>query len=270
MPEFVLKNKEFDKITSMVYDLCSLNLHGGKKPLVEARLAKRLRALGLTSYDAYIAYVKENDDELRTMINCLTTNYTRFFREPEHFDFLRDRFFKEVSLSGARKLRIWSAGCSSGEEPYSIAMEMSENLDGIGRMDALILASDISSKALDKAKEGVYPADSVKNVPAGMRTKYLGKVPGKEQLVQVNQSIKDLIRFRYINLMTPWPMKGRFDAVFCRNVMIYFDKETQHGLIERFRDVIRPGGVLIVGHCESLAGMSYGFETASPTVYRKT
>jgi chemotaxis protein methyltransferase CheR len=267
--EFELKEREFEKIASIVYDHCRLNLRGGKKPLVEARLAKRLRALGMGTYKDYLALVEADEEELGMMITSLTTNHTKFFREPEHFEFLQKSFFPEVLEIGIRTLRIWSAGCSSGEEPYSIAIEMRESLPDIGRMDALVLATDISRKALRQASEGVYTVESVKNVPAALRNKYFSKSSAGGELLEVKPVIKNLVRCRHLNLMDPWPMKKGFNIVFCRNVMIYFDKVTQQGLVGRFQRVIRPGGVLIVGHCESLAGMGQGFRCVSPTIYQK-
>ena len=265
-----LRDREFKKIASMVYDICRINLQGGKKPLVQGRLAKRLRALNVPSFREYIAIVEDNDDELRTMINCLTTNLTRFYREPEHFNFMRENLIRDFLESGARNLRVWSAGCSSGEEPYTIAIELREHVEDVQRRDVLILATDISSKVLDRAGSGLYSGEKLRKVPASVRSKYFTEVEsGGETLYQAKPALKQMIRFRYLNLMDPWPMRKQFDVIFCRNVMIYFDKSTQEDLVNRFWDVVRPGGVLIVGHSESLAAMEHSFRCVSPTVYLK-
>ncbi len=262
---------EFEKIRQMIYRLCGINLGPGKEGLVKSRLTKRLRKLNLGSFEEYLAYV-ENDrsgQELTAMIDLLTTNKTSFFRESEHFEFLRAKILP-IALSSGQPIRIWNAGCSSGEEPYTVAIVLRESEPNLDLKDIRILATDISTQILFKAKKGEYDRETLKGIPETLIRKYFSLVPKTNgQVCQVKDSLKSLIRFAQLNLMQSWPMKGQFDVIFCRNVMIYFDKSTQRQLVSRFHEFLKPGGHLFVGHSESLTNTSSDFRYVQPAVYRK-
>jgi chemotaxis protein methyltransferase CheR len=269
-----LTDHEFESISTLVKDLCGINLHQGKKELVKARLSKRLRCLGLTSFQDYIEHLrKDRGDEMIAMLDLLSTNLTSFFREPGHFDFLAELLAAKAASTAqgrARQLRIWSAGCSSGEEPYTIAVIVNENLPDLAAWDAKILATDLSTRVLARAKAGTYRGDQVSKVPGMCLSQYFTCVQSRpERIYKVNESLSRLIRFARLNLMGAWAMRGPFDVIFCRNVMIYFDKPTQSRLIGRFAELLAPGGILFVGHSESLAGVQHNLEYVQPTVYRK-
>lgn len=266
-----LTNKQFEKISEIVYKLCGINLHLGKEVLVKARLAKRLRWLGLNSFEGYMDYLEhdESGQELAIMIDSLTTNKTSFFRESQHFDYLRRHILPELKSRG-NKIRIWSAGCSSGEEPYTLAIVIRETFPDIAKMDVRILATDISTKVLGTAKEAVYGQDVLRDVPPELVGKYFTCTRTKSpRTYKVNNDVKSMIRLAKLNLMEPWPMKGPFDAIFCRNVMIYFDKPTQQELVRRYFELLEPGGHLFVGHSESLTASSHQFKYVQPAVYIK-
>ena len=266
-----LSDKEFKRISEMVYSLCRINLHDGKKALVQARLNKRLRQLGIATYPEYLDLVESDETkrELTYMIDTLTTNLTFFFRESDHFDYLRDEILKKMDPRKDRKLRIWSAGCSSGEEAYTMAMVVREAIPDVNLMDALILATDISTRVLAVAREGTYSEARFRETPRDLRNKYFEKDSIHKGFYKARPEIESLIRFRKLNLMEPWPMKQPLDVIFCRNVMIYFDKQTQNELVQRFFDALRPGGVFMVGHSESLTGIKHRFRYVRPTVYIK-
>jgi chemotaxis protein methyltransferase CheR len=260
---------QFEKISALVYQACGINLRAGKEELVRSRLSKRLRELALPRFEDYVRYIERDASgrELAFMVDALTTNKTSFFRESPHFDCLRDLVLPALAAQGA-PIRLWSAGCSSGEEPYSIAMFLLERLGQERCRNVRILATDLCERALAKAQAGVYPEAAAADVPALLRHKYmtLSGPRGRQQCV-VGDSVRSLVRFARLNLMDDWPMKGPFDVIFCRNVMIYFDKPTQQALVERFRELLPPGGYLFVGHSESLASSARGFRPVQPAVY---
>ena len=271
-----LTEAEFKQISDIVYAHCGINLHNGKKELVRARLAKLLRLRNFKKFSDYIEYV-ENDKtgtEFSDLIDSLSTNLTSFFRENQHFEFLVEnilpRLIKNKTVANRKKIRCWSAGCSSGEEPYSIAITLLDNIADINRWDVKILATDISTSSLETAKRGLYSQSRIDPVPPAQRNKYLTVNRNKEQKVyQVNQSLRDMIIFRYMNLMQDWPVKPPLDFIFCRNVMIYFDKSTQEKLVNRYWDMLDNGGVLFTGHSESLTGITHKFKYVRPTIYLK-
>jgi chemotaxis protein methyltransferase CheR len=266
-----LTQSQFTNICRMLYETCGITLGPGKEGLVKSRLMKRLRVLGLGSFDEYMKYVDtdQSQRERTTMIDSLTTNKTSFFREIQHFDYLRQHILPELG-SKKRQLRFWSAGCSSGEEPYSIAILLREELAEIGRRDVKILATDLSTKVLDMAREGVYDQESLQEIPAPLIRKYFSPAQAKaSQEYRVQPILRDMIRFAQLNLMGDWPMKGPFDVIFCRNVMIYFDKPTQQWLVDRFWHLLETGGHLFIGHSESLTGASHKFRYVQPATYAK-
>ena len=266
--EDLLSAENFRRITAMLHEHAGIRMREGKEGLVRARLAKRLRALGLPDFDAYLAHVEADASrrEFAEMVDALTTNKTSFYREAAHFTFLR-----EVALPACPgPIRIWSAGCSSGEEPYTLAMLLHETLDARALGSAKILATDISHRVLATAKAGTYPLDLLRDVPPALRQRFWSTdgTAGHEQCV-AGPDLKRLITFAKLNLMEAWPMRGPFDAILCRNVMIYFDKATQQQLVERYWQLLRPGGHLFVGHSESLTGLTHRFTYVQPAVYRK-
>ena len=211
--------------------------------------------------------------EFTAMLDALSTNLTHFFRESSHFEYLAREFLPSIVAAAprrGRRLRVWSAGCSSGEEPYSVAITLREHLPRPEGLDVRVLASDISTRMLATAREGVYPAERLQDVPGSVRSRYFECLAARPvRRYRVAEPLRRMITFARINLMEPWPMSGPFDVIFCRNVMIYFDKPTQERLIHRYWDVLTGGGVLFLGHSESLAGVAHRFRYVRPTVYRK-
>jgi len=276
MPRTVeLTEDEFEAISRQVKRLAGINLHAGKKELIKARLNKRLRKLGLDSFEQYMEYIRSDatGNELVAMLDALCTNLTSFFRESEHFDYLARVVLPALAARGPdepRRLRIWSAGCATGEEAYSIAITVREVLGDLRGWDAGILATDLSVGAVQTACRGVYPAKRVESVPPQIRARYFELVATRpERRYHVVDELRRCMCLARLNLMDAWPMRGRFDAVFCRNVMIYFDKAPQALLIERFWQVLEPGGTLFVGHSESLTGVRHRFRYVAPTIYER-
>jgi chemotaxis protein methyltransferase CheR len=261
---------EFGKIRNVLYDTCGISLSDAKIGLVKSRLIKRMRELEMKSFEQYTNYLEKDGSgkELAKMIDYLTTNKTNFFRELPHFDFLKSRVLPET-LNLSNRLRIWSAGCSSGEEPYSIAIIIAEESNLLNK-DVKILATDISSRVLEKARAGVYESELISGIPGIILHKYFDTLTHDSGMqYRVKNSIKNAIRFARLNLVEPWPIRGPFDVIFCRNVMIYFDKGTRERLINRFYQLIRPGGYLFVGHSESLSSMEHKFQYLQPAVYMR-
>lgn len=271
-----LSDYEFDRISGLVYSLCGINLGSGKKELVTARLAKRLNELKLQSYDAYLKYLSgdESGYELLQLIDVITTNVTSFFREMHHFDYIREHILPEYKIK-SEKIRIWSAGCSSGEEPYSMAVILFEEIGNLMLRDVKILATDISTNILAKAKEGVYDRQLVNGVPKTLLGKYFDAFKEPDEygrlvyLYKVKADIRSVVRFARLNLMEDWPMKGPFKIIFCRNVMIYFDKKTQEKLVGKYYGLLETGGHLFIGHSENLSSISHSFKYIQPGVYLK-
>lgn len=273
--DVILTEDDFSRISQIVYDHCGINLHDGKKELIRARLSKKLRLGGFRTFSQYMEHIAEDQTgrEFSDFIDVLSTNLTSFFRERPHFEYLSQVLLPRVIEKKAKRscfrLRAWSAGCSSGEEPYSIAITLLENLSG-GRWDAKILATDISTRILEKAKAGVYPDERLEPVSPAQRNKYLiAKKSGGRKQFEVGDRLREMIVFRYLNLMEPWPISGPLDFIFCRNVMIYFDKPTQAALVRRFFELLDSGGVLFTGHSESLTGIEHDFKYVQPTIYMK-
>lgn len=260
---------QFARITDVLHTHAGIRMREGKEGLVRARLAKRLRALKLPDFDAYLDFVERDPSrrEFAEMIDALTTNKTSFLREVSHFDYLRDAVFP--TLTGP--VRIWSAGCSSGEEPYTLAMLANESFSDISTRDVRILATDLSHRVLATAKAATYPAESLSDVPASWLQKYWTHTRDAQgrALCEAGRPIRRLVHFAKLNLMARWPMQGPFDVILCRNVMIYFDKATQQQLVERYWALLRPGGHLFVGHSESLTGLTHRFRYVQPAVYVK-
>jgi chemotaxis protein methyltransferase CheR len=264
-----VNEKHFRKISEIVYRSSGINLKPGKEALVRARLMKRLRARGTHDVQAYLDYIAstEGNQELALFIDVMTTNKTGFFREIEHFNYLRDHVLPGLK---SHRLRFWSAACSSGEEPFTMAIWLREHMPDIDSRDALILATDISKRILEKARLAVYPAETLKDLPSPQLIKYFTKLNG--QLAgnyRIVDDVRRMVRLAWLNLLEPWPMKGPFSIIFCRNVMIYFDRPSQQKLINRFWELLEPGGYLFVGHSEGLSTIKHNFRYMRPATYRK-
>ncbi len=268
----VLSEAEFNQISDFVKHKCGINLHDGKKELVKARLGKRIRHLQMRSFREYMDYVANDStgSELTTMLDQISTNLTYFFREEKHFVHLRDKVIPALQEKGRKRLRIWSAGCSSGEEPYSIAMLLNEAVPNINTWDVAILATDLSTKVLGMAQRGLYRQERFRETARHLVTKYFSvSTAGGDKAYQAKDTLRKLIHFARLNLMEDWPMKGPFDVIFCRNVMIYFDKPTQGQLVNRYFDLLTPGGVLFLGHSESLTGIQHCYKYVQPAIYQR-
>lgn len=278
--EFRFEQHHFEFIARLVYRLAGISLPPHKVEMMYSRLARRLRELGLVDFDAYCARLEadEHGEELGALINALTTNLTSFFRERHHFDHLASVTLPETRelprrKAGKVRLRIWSAGCSSGEEPYSIAMAIAMSLSSLAEWDPRILATDIDTRMLETACRGTYSAEVVDDLPAPMRNRFFRRISSADAKEARPWSVSDetrrLIVFKPLNLMEPWPMKGPFDAIFCRNVLIYFDRAGRSQIVDRFANLLRPRGFLYLGHSENLHGVSRRFSLAGSTIYRR-
>ncbi|MDF2182578.1 protein-glutamate O-methyltransferase CheR [Neptuniibacter sp. CAU 1671] len=267
--EFEFTHAHFVKVKDELYDYAGIVLAEHKMDMAYNRLVRRLRELRLNSFEDYFRYLDQHPEEFTQFINALTTNLTAFFRERHHFEFITQRILPELAAKSQRSLRVWSAGCSLGEEPYSIAITLQDAMLTRG-WDMKILATDIDSKVLASAQSGEYSFDRVKALPdATLRKWFLRGKGSRAGQVKVRQPLQDMITFRHLNLMHEWPMKTAFDIIFCRNVMIYFDQATQSRLLNRMASLLTPGGYLFVGHSESLARTTTEFALVGGTTYRK-
>jgi chemotaxis protein methyltransferase CheR len=273
----VLTDADFRFVSTLVYDTFGIRLTEQKRTLLAGRLSRRVRQLGYSSFHDYFVHLQEDHSgvELSELINRVTTNHSFFFREPEHFRLLAREILPPLITAAARKpgatVRIWSAGCAAGEEPYTLAMilhELMGTLPGGRGVKAAILATDVSMDALMEAKDGVYPSTRVKDLPAAYRKAYLSEL-GKG-LWSVNKEVRSLVTFKRMNLVREkYPFKSQFDIVFCRNVMIYFDTPSRTRLVDAIYQVVKPGGWLFIGHSESLPRETCPFRYMKPASYCK-
>jgi chemotaxis protein methyltransferase CheR len=260
-----LSDSEFADFQQMIFSIAGISMSPAKKALVAGRLAKRLKHHGLGSYGAYFRMLSQQQDEMQIAVDLLTTNETYFFREPKHFDFLRDKVLPRHPHG--RVFRVWSAACSSGEEPYTLAMLLADKL---GDAPWEVFGSDISTQVLDKARRGLYPMERARGIPpALLRAHCLKGVGSQEGQLLVDPALRKRVAFSQINLNEPLPEVGEFDVIFLRNVMIYFQAETKRQVVARLLTKLRPGGYFIVGHSESLNGLADGLQTVAPSIYRK-
>lgn len=265
-----ITQKEFKQLVEYIKGNFGINLTENKIGLVTNRLGSLVEKSNYKNFSEYYEYIISDKTGVAVaeLINKITTNYTYFWREEKHFEFFRDQIipYLEETQKDSRDLRIWSAGCSSGEEPYTLQMLLKENLGSKG-WDAKILATDISTQVLMKAEKGVYASETITNLPAILKNKYFNKVD--HETVKVADSIRNEIIFKKFNLMNNFPFKKKFQVIFCRNVMIYFDVITKRELINKFYEFTEPGGYLFVGHSESVEREYSDYTYIKPAIYRK-
>lgn len=271
--EFALSDREFERVKQRVYRVAGISLSDAKRTLVVSRLYKIVKALRLGSFDAYLDFLehKGTEKDAQDFVNALTTNLTRFYREDHHFEHL-NRYIGELVARRPRKapdgrprLRIWSAGCSTGQEPYTIALSLLGAYPDLRRWDFRILATDIDTNVIAKAATGVYPDSELSGLSAERAAPFERLGNGT---IRVPDAARELIAFKPLNLIEAWPVKGPFDAIFCRNVAIYFDKPTQAQVFGRFRSLLAPEGFLYIGHSENLGGGGADFRLVGKTIYQ--
>ena len=270
--EFVFSESDFQALRTLVKSLTGIHLTEQKRELVYGRLTRRLRALRLHTFAEYRELIAHDKHEVTELCNAITTNLTSFFREPHHFQYLRDQWLAPLIADprGTRRLRIWSAACSTGEEPYSIAMTLLETLPHPERWDVRVLATDLDSEVLERARRGVYPLERLNGVSTERQARFFRDPHGgRSSARQIAPELAALITFKKLNLMQSLPMKGPLDVVFCRNVVIYFDKETQRDLFARISQLQRPGDLLFLGHSESLFKVSDSYALIGKSIYRR-
>ncbi len=266
--EFPMSDADFHTIRKLVHEETGISLAETKRDMVYGRLAKRIRALGMTSFTAYVRLLRDPEgEEMPHLVNAITTNLTFFFREPHHFDFLRQTALPEAIQANRStgKIRIWSAGCSTGEEPYSIAIVLHEALKG-HKFDAQVLATDLDSNVLATASAGVYDLSRLDGLDVAVKKQYFLR---RDDKVRVKPVLSPYVQFRQLNLLRDWPMKGLFDVIFCRNVLIYFDGPTQQKLFARFASQLRAGGYLVIGHSETMHPRNERYEYLGKTIYQR-
>lgn len=267
--EFLMTDKDYRYISERVYETCGIVLSEQKKDMVYARISRRVRKFGLSSFSQYIDYLKENEDvEFVEFINSITTNLTSFFRERHHFEFLETQALAEIKSrhTADKRVRIWSAGCSLGMEPYSIAMTLYNTFPS--NWDFKILATDLDTNVLATAKEGIYEANQIDGISKAQLKQFFFNDP-KTNRYKVKPLLTPNIHFKQLNLLKPWPMNGPFDVIFCRNVIIYFDHPTKLALFSRFAEMLAPGGYLILGHSETMSRETKEFKPLGQNIYQK-
>lgn len=267
-----LSNADFTFVCSYIYEKSGIVLSDSKREMVYRRFTRIIRERNFKSFSDYCNLLKSNPEgEQKYFINALTTNLTSFFREQHHFDYLAEHEIPRLLNQGNKRLRIWSSASSTGEEPYSIAITLMETMKTfLKTWDVKLLATDIDSNVLATAKEGVYEYKRIEDIPEKLKKKYFSRGTGENNTnVRVSSDLQKLITYKELNLMNDWPMKGPFDVIFCRNVIIYFDKKTQLQLFERYHQLLAPKGLLILGHSENLGAFQKYFENVGRTIFRK-
>jgi chemotaxis protein methyltransferase CheR len=271
--EFQFSDACFERIRQFVSEHTGIVLTDKKKDMVYGRLSKRIRKGGFGSFEAFCDVLESGDEnEQDFMINAITTNLTAFFRENHHFEYLANTVIPELieKKKHIKRLRIWSAGCSTGEEPYSIAIVLRECLPDIDQWDVKILATDLDANVVAHGKAGIYREERITGIPEQRLHRWFKRGRGDQSdLVKVSSELQQMISFKRLNLLHEWPMSGSFDFMFCRNVVIYFDKETQRTLFERYANILEPKAHLFIGHSETLYNVSNRFESLGSTIYKK-
>lgn len=271
--ELEFTDADFKSVRDLVRKNTGISLSEAKRDMVYSRLVRRLRELNLQRFSDYLALVCGDgaDDELIQFTNAITTNLTSFFREGHHFEYLAETVLPELMRQNAdvRKIRIWCCAASTGEEPYSIAMVVKEVIPKNSGWDVKILATDLDTNVLATAEKGIYPVDRIKDIPAHRQRRFFLKGGGKQQgHVRIRPELQQIITYKKLNLMDQWPLSGPIDIIFCRNVVIYFTKDTQKVLLERFTKLVAPGAHLFMGHSESLNNVTDKFQLLGRTIYR--
>ncbi|MGH1486676.1 MAG: CheR family methyltransferase [Cellvibrionaceae bacterium] len=266
-----LSDRDFSFVQDLIYTKTGIVIADHKREMIYRRLARRARDLNLAELTDYCEILRsESEEEMVNFVNAVTTNLTSFFRENHHFEFLKETFFPEFLSRGEQRLRIWSSAASTGEEPYSISMTM---LEGLGEkyksIDAKILATDLDTQVLQTARSGIYHKDRLKDLSSAIKSKWFSSLDTDANKYSVDSKLKVPLTFNKLNLLGDWPMKGKFDVIFCRNVLIYFDRPTQEKLVNRFLDVLTPNGILMLGHSESILKGSTDFEHLGKTIYKR-
>ncbi len=269
-----MESQLFQRFAALAYEKAGISIKPGKEALVAARVAKRLRALSIPDAEAYLRYLEQDrsGEELARFLDVISTHFTSFFRESDHFELLEEDLAKRLA-AGQRRIRLWSAASSTGEEPYTIAMT-ALGVEGMADVDLRILATDISLDTLRQAALGRYCGSRIEPVPPALRTRWFQRTPDEVdpegELWEAKPELKNVIAFRRLNLAEPpFPMTGPFDVVFCRNVLIYFDQPTRQRLLSAIESLLRPGGLLCIGHTETLSGIRSGFKMQKPSVFRR-
>jgi len=264
--EFLFTLEDFERVSRLIYEHAGISLKSSKQDMVYSRLARRLRANGLDNFRDYLKLLESNDPvEWEAFVNSLTTNLTSFFREPHHFPLLSEHVIKQ---NGSHHISLWCSAASTGEEPYSMAMTM---VDAFGSFSppVTIVATDVDTNVLAKAEEGVYPVEHIEKMPADKVKRFFLRGTGAQSgYVKVRPELQDMITFRPVNLLAEnWPIRGPLDAIFCRNVMIYFDKQTQLRILQRFAPLLQPEGLIFAGHSESFYNATHLLKLRGKTVY---
>jgi len=269
--EFAFTQDDFNYLRDIVKKETGIISDEGKYTMYYSRLSRRVRKLGLPDFAAYRQFLADNlVSESIELVNAVTTNLTSFYRESHHFDFLKDTLIPEKIKNNDKTLRLWSAACSTGEEPYSIAMTLIDCIHDIDQWDIEILATDIDSNVVATATRGVYALERIDSLDKKLIKKHMKKGSGNNAgFIKMNDNLKKLIHFKQLNLLKTWPIKDKMDLIFCRNVVIYFDKETKIKLVDRFYDQLKSKGYLLMGHSESLHGISERYDLHGKTVYQK-
>jgi len=271
-----LSTSQFQMIARMAHDRWGLNLPEHKRSIVTSRLTSFVRKSSYASIAQYLRHLHRNadDEDLLVFFDVLSTNVTSFFRTPAHFDFLKKELYaplqEDCVNSSKQPLRLWSAACSTGPEPYSLAINAAESLTNADQWDVKVLATDLSNSALKEARQAVYPADAVQGLDQPLLERHFLKGSNaKKSLVKVARQIRDMVTIRRMNLLDPWPFQGLFDVIMCRNVMIYFDTQTRFDLVMRFHNQLREGGYLFIGAAETLSGTQTPFHSVGANIYQK-
>lgn len=264
--EFSFSDAEFRFLANLANQKTGIMLPDSKRDMVYSRLVRRLRALKFNNFSDYCELLNSDSgaEEMPHLVNAITTNLTHFFRESHHFEHLENQLLEPIINQNNKKIRIWSAGCSAGMEPYSIAMCLANKLDGQKSINARILATDIDTNMLDRGVKGEYNLDEYDNIP----NKYKTLILKNNNSMIMSDKLKELIAFKHLNLLDNWPMQGKFDAIFCRNVVIYFDKTTQKKLFTKMTKYLNPNGFLYIGHSENITNVCDDFELIGRTIYR--
>lgn len=273
---FEMSQSDYTNFSALIYKKAGINLHEGKKSLLKARLTKYLRKTRFRSPEEYYEYLVNQDtgEEMVQLLDVISTNLTYFFREPKHYAFLENRalvqLIKILTNIEKQTIRVWSAGCSSGEEAYSLGIVLNEFIRSHNGPAAQILATDISTRVLEKASEGIYEKEKLEKIPYDLRSRYFQKGINKRSgYFRVKPQLRKMITFRRLNLMEPFPPGKKYHIIFCRNVMIYFDKHTQEQIVQKFYGALEKGGFFFIGHSESLTNIKHAFQYIQPSVYRK-